>query len=148
MSIECVTGEEPRIDDHFDIRTHNGKITVENTRRGTHRTFRIKTQKNDANFAPGERILSLLTGPDNESSYTQIGFVKPASFRHPNGRVILWRKYRTEQYEALVRVLQYPDHFRSLGCEYHFDGTCRVCNRSLTNPESIKSGIGPKCAGK
>jgi len=137
-----MTEELPRIDDHFDIRTHNGKITVENTVRGTHRTFRIRTQKEDDKFAPGERILSLLVGPDNSSDYLQIAFVKD------DGSVRLWRKYRTPQYEALVKVLQRPDHYRSLGCRYHYEGRCRRCNRTLTTPESVKSGIGPVCAGR
>ncbi|RKZ78523.1 MAG: hypothetical protein DRQ35_05840 [Gammaproteobacteria bacterium] len=133
---------EPRVDDHFDLKTHNGVITVENTVRGTHRTFRIKTQKADANFAPGERILSLLTGADNTSSYTQIAFVKE------DGRVFLWGRFKTEQHQSLVRVLQEPDHYRSLGCVYHYEGRCRVCNRLLTTPESIRSGIGPVCANR
>lgn len=143
-----MTAERPSLDEeftaqlaaHFDIRTHNGKITVENTATGNHRTFRIRTQKSDAKFAPGERILSLLTGPDNQSSYTQIGFVKP------DGRVILWQKYRTEQYRSLVRVLRNPGQYPT--CVYHYEGRCRVCDRSLTTPESISSGIGPVCGGR
>lgn len=130
------------VDTEFDIATHNGKITVENTNRGTHRTFRIRTQKADAKFAPGERILGLLTGSDNESSYTQIGFVKS------DGRIILWRRYQTQQYESLVGVLKRREHFESIGLVYHFEGRCRVCNRALTTPESIRSGIGPVCEGK
>jgi len=137
-----MTEQLPSVDEFFDIRTHNGVITVENTVRRTHRTFRIRTQKEDAKFAPGERILSLLTGPDNTSSYTQIGFVKD------DGSVRLWRNYRTEQYERLVRVLQNPAHYRSLGCVYHFEGRCRRCNRALTTPESVRSGIGPVCDGR
>lgn len=135
-----MTEELPSVDDHFDIRTHNGTITVENTVRGTHRTFLIKTQKSDAKFAPGERILSPLVGPDNTSDYLQIAFVKD------DGRINLWGKYRTEQYQRLIRVLQNPEHFRSLGCRYYYEGRCRRCNRLLTHPESIKSGIGPECA--
>lgn len=126
----------------FSIATHNGKITVENTKRGTHRTFRIHTQPKDSHFAPGERILSLMTGPDNENSYTGIGFVKS------NGTVILYKKCRTDYYYRLVDVLQRPAHYRELGCEYHYEGRCRVCNRTLTTPESIESGIGPICAGR
>jgi len=133
---------KPRVDDHFDLKTHNGVITVENTVRGTHRTFRIKTQKADANFAPGERILSLLTGTDNTSSYAQIAFVKD------DGRVLLWGRFKAEQYQQLVRVLQEPDHYRSLGCAYHYEGRCRACNRLLTTPESVRSGIGPVCANR
>ncbi len=132
----------PNVNEFFNLATHNGIITVENTVRGTHRTFRIKTQKEDARFAPNERILSLLVGPDNTSDYLQIGFVKD------DGHVILWRKYRTEQYERLVRVLQDPNHYRALGCVYHYEGHCRRCNRVLTTPESVRSGIGPVCDGR
>ena len=133
---------EPRIEEVFSHTTHNGIITVENTARGTHRTFRIKTQKEDAKFAPGERILSLLTGPDNTTSYTQIAFVKE------DGRIILWRRYQTEQYERLIRVLLEPDYYQSIGFAYHYEGHCRRCNRLLTTPESLRSGIGPVCDGR
>lgn len=137
-----MTDELPQIDDHFDIKTHNGIITVENTVKGTHRTFRIRTQKDDAKFAPGERILSLLVGPDNSNDYQQIAFVKD------DGRINLWGKYRTEQYQRLVRVLQKPEHYRSLGCRYHYEGHCRRCNRLLTTPDSVRNGIGPVCDGR
>jgi hypothetical protein len=134
------TAEFAEVVSHFAIETHNGIITVENPARGTHRTFRIETQPADARFAPGERILSLLIGADNGSDYLGIGFVKD------DGRVILWRRYQTEQYHALVRVLQKVEHFKSIGLVYHYEGRCRRCNRVLTTPESIKSGIGPTCA--
>ena len=47
----------------FDVRTHNGTITIHNPKTGDHRTFQIKTQPADAKFAPGRRVVSLLTGP-------------------------------------------------------------------------------------
>lgn len=135
---------EVSIDDHFNLATHNGIITVENTNRGTHRTFRIKTQKDDDSFAPGERILSLLTGPDNTNDYMQIGFVKT----NKSGRayVILWRRHRNDTMQALVKVLLNTDHYRKLGVRYHHEGRCIKCNRCLTTPESVRNGIGPKCA--
>ena len=133
---------EPRIDDVFNIATHNGIVTVENTNKGTHRTFRIKTQPTDAKFAPGERILSVLTGSDNTSDYTQVAFVKE------DGRIILWRRYEQSQYAQVVRVLQYPEHYKAIGCVYHYEGHCRRCNRLLTTPESLRSGIGPVCDGR
>jgi hypothetical protein len=140
MIAEIETAESAEVVNYFAIETHNGIITVENPARGTHRTFRIETQPADAKFAPGERILSLLIGADNGSDYLGIGFVKD------DGRVFLWKRYQTEQYYALVRVLQKVGHFRSIGLVYHFEGRCRKCNRTLTTPESIRSGIGPTCA--
>ncbi len=126
----------------FNIATHNGTITVHNTVTGNHRTFRIRTQKKDATFAPGERIVSLLTGSDNITSYTQFGFVKP------DGSVALWRKYNTPHFQALVRVLRNPEHFIGLGCTYLYEGKCRVCNAKLTTPNSIRDGVGPVCGGR
>ena len=123
----------------FSIKTHNGRITVASPS-GEHRTFQIRTQKPDAKFAAGERILSLLTGPNNESDYQGLGFVKA------DGRVILWKKNRTPHIGSLVKVLQFPEHYMGLGCTYHIEGTCRRCNRTLTTPESVESGIGPVCA--
>lgn len=52
----------------------NGIFSIESPR-GGHRTFKIKTQKPDALFAPGQRIVSLLNGPENESDYKKFGFV-------------------------------------------------------------------------
>lgn len=124
----------------FKLPSHDGIITVKNTNRGTHRTFRIRTQKEDATFAPGQRILSLLTGPDNNSSYTQIGFVQP------NGMITLWARYRTEGYLKLVDVLTRITHWQNNGFEYMYEGRCCRCFRRLTTPESIANGIGPECA--
>jgi hypothetical protein len=131
----------PTIDHHFAVGSHNGTITITNAATGQHRTFRIKTQKADAKFAPGERIVSLLTGPDNEQSFTQFGFVKS------NGYIALWNKYRTATFRTYCRMLRYPGEYADR-CEYLYEGRCRRCDRKLTVPESIKSGIGPVCATK
>lgn len=132
------------------ILTHNGKITMRNPATGQHRTIRIHTQKADDSFAPGERIASLLSGSNNETDYTQFAFIKS------NGRVIVWKRFRGEnmaegnggpsQYEKLAWMIQDPARFERQGVEYMFTTTCRRCNRTLTTPESIRSGIGPTCA--
>ena len=126
----------------FSLAKHNGCITVENTVRGTHRTFQIRTQSEDSSFAPGERVIGLLVGPDNESDYQNFGFVKP------DGSVRIWSRFRGTEYTSLVRVLQHVAHYESLGCVYHIEGRCRVCNRKLTTPESVESGLGPVCGGR
>lgn len=57
----------------YSIKTHNGKLTFHNSRTGEHRTFQVKTQDADAKFAPGERIVSLLVGNDNQNDYRGFG---------------------------------------------------------------------------
>lgn len=123
------------------IATHNGYITITNPLTGDHRTIRIATQAKDATFAPGERIVALLSGPDNTNDYEQFGFVR-------NGRVIVWHKKRGGAFDAYANVLNHPKWFQeNRGLTYQFDTRCRRCNRQLTTPESIESGIGPICRG-
>lgn len=129
----------------MNIETHNGIFTVQSPS-GEHRTFRVKTQAADATFAPGERILSILSGSDNNHDYTGFAFIKA------DGRIILWKKFRgngtPSMHERYVRVLLHPDHYRGQGMSFHMEGRCRRCNRRLTTPESISVGIGPTCRGK
>lgn len=132
--------DQPEIKTCFNIRTHNGCVTITNPATGQHRTFQIRTQPADARFAPGERIVSMLAGPDNQHAYRGFGFIKP------DGSVVLWKRCRTDFFERVVPLLQNPARFQSLGIEYDIEGHCRRCNRLLTVPESIRSGIGPTCA--
>lgn len=133
---------DTRISEEFDVASHNGVITVRSSHSGEHRTFKITTQAEDAEFAPGERILSVLAGPDNTHDYMSIGFVKH------EGRILLWKKHRGTQMEKITRVLQQVSKYRDMGFEYLAEGRCRRCGRPLTTPESIRSGIGPVCQEK
>lgn len=124
----------------FNYRTHNGEITIRNTETGNHRTFKIRTQKQDANFRPGERILYLLIGPDNTKNYKGFAFIEP------DGRISVWRKYASDSvFQKFADMVANPQKYQPRA-EYLYSGACRICNRKLTNPESIKSGIGPECA--
>lgn len=124
----------------------NGKYTIQNKDTGKHRTFRIKTQKTDAKFAPGARIVSVMTGTDNQNHYTRFAFI------NDNG-IHLWGKYKgNPEFEGYKKMLwgmaSDPDH--PLHMSYTIDESlnCVVCNRELTNPESIATGIGPVCGGR
>ncbi len=122
--------------------THNGLFTVKSTATGEHRTFRIKTQAADARFAPGKRIVSVLVGPDNTSNYKQFAFIDETG-------VHVWARQYTEQnvkYAAMLEKLE--EHEAAGKVEVYVATRCRVCNRTLTTPESVQSGIGPICAGR
>jgi hypothetical protein len=127
----------------FTVGTHNGTITCSNPQTGESRTFRIKTQAADSKFAAGQRILSLLTGPDNESDYQGFAFVDSM------GRVRVWRSRLGTQFEKLGRFVERLEyHQQTHGIQVQWAAKCRVCNRKLTTPESIASGIGPICGGE
>ena len=131
--------------DH-SITTHNGEITMQNPETGNHRTIRIRTQPQDARFAPGSRIVYLLNGHDNERDYL------PFAFLNDRGQVIVWRRYRNAgsptAFEQLARMIEDPARFEARGIVYLFATTCRRCNRKLTTPQSIERGIGPVCEGR
>lgn len=124
----------------------NGIVTIQNLS-GEHRTFRIATQKADAKFAPGKRIISILSGPDNTRDYRGFGFVDDAG-------VHVWRKQEsalTLWYARLINV--FIGGFSDPAVEALRDTykvslskKCLKCNRELTTPESIELGIGPVCA--
>lgn len=126
----------------YSISTHNGYITFQSIATGSHRTIRVHTQADDAKFFPGRRLVSLLVGADNETDYQSFGVVDDA------GRVHLWRKHQNSDFfKWIARALESPE-FASRSALINFDGRCRVCNRTLTTPESVASGIGPKCAAR
>lgn len=127
-------------------RIFNGKYTVQNRVTGEHRTFQIKTQKEDASFAPGKRILSLLTGSNNESDYTGFAFVTEEGIN-------VWSSKRGgdfDKYANLLWSLTQDGGLSVFATRYSLmvEGRCIVCNRALTTPESILTGIGPVCDGR
>lgn len=122
--------------------THNGVFTVKSAATGEHRTFKVRTQPVDSQFAPGRRVVYLLVGADNTSDYQGFAFVD-------GGEVIPWRKHLgtvREKYCWMLQELQ--RHVAEGRVEVFVSCRCRVCNRTLTTPESVQSGIGPVCEGR
>lgn len=129
----------------------NGTYTVASARSGKHRTFSIRTQPDDSKFAPGKRVIALLTGPDNEGDYTPFGFVD-------DQKITVWRSKRGQAepsaYETYARLIWSlatrgeESEARRAGYTLLVEGRCIRCNRKLSDPTSIRTGIGPVCAGR
>jgi len=125
----------------------NGFYTLKSRVTGEHRTFRIHTQPKDAEFASGQRILGLLTGSDNDHDYTGFAFVADEGIRVWTSKAKqgeIWGKYAEMLWSLSLDAGLSP---WAKNYEFMLDGRCLVCNRHLTNPESVKTGIGPVCAG-
>lgn len=117
----------------------DGTYTVEHVE--GHKTFEVKTQKADAKFAPGKRILSVLIGPDNEADYVGIGFVSTDNRGiHHLGP---WKKFQSIGSHARDAAQMLLDDPR----EALVAGRCARCRRLLTTPESLERGLGETCAG-
>ena len=147
----------PGMDDHAKVSDGlpNGVWTIEGPR--GHRTFRISTvltpsapqapgyspasqgEKTFRERHQGKRVLELLTGPDNTSSYKGLAW-----YSRKIGN--LW-KFGTNN-EVLVNTFaKLVERAEVLpGYTVHFAKHCLKCNRLLTTPESIERGIGPVCA--
>lgn len=148
------------------INVHNGTYTVEHPERG-HYTLKLWTARQGA--LASKRLVSLLVGPDNRSDY------KPVAFWDDDNRTAhLWKRYRSGSRSPLLdgfhwnsswnptekRLAMWVDlvargasneshgHWWGEGYGLLLESRCVVCNRKLTSPESIRSGIGPECAGK
>lgn len=117
----------------FNIATHNGIITMRNPATGEHRTISIATSRHT-----GDRLVQLLTGCDNERDYKSFARIVDGECK------VFWALRDSEFYNAIANILNHPERFVGR-LEFMLEGKCRKCNRRLTNPESIESGIGPEC---
>jgi len=136
----------------YTIKT--GTWTIKNTATGEHRTFRVtKIRPATAKFAPGRRLVEILSGPNNTRDYTAFAFAEEDS-------ITVWSKHRGigsacsphDYYAAMLAGLlggrQDPRAERDwakAGYEIMGSSRCASCNGPLTNPTSIEIGIGPKC---
>lgn len=107
---------------------------------GSHRTFRVRLDR-QGTFS-GRRTLALLVGPLNTDEYESVGLVERDGFnlwkRHRTGKVaehaaILWRLAKGEVIE---------------GYELLKSERCTICLRPLTDPESVRTRLGPTCRKK
>lgn len=120
--------------------THNATVTLTSPTTGQHRTFKIHTVQ--GGNLDGRRMISLLTGSDNESDYTGFGFVRE------DGTIAVWARHRGTQFERFADLFDRAPYWASRGVEYLAEARCIRCSRKLTNPVSLASGIGPECAKK
>lgn len=124
----------------------NGRFTLESPR-GSHKTFQIKTAKGGK--LKGSRILSIFFGRENTDDAQYKGF----AFVTDDG-IKIWSRLNDhchQMYAAVLRSLVQrgeDSQFHRMGYRLLMEKRCRVCNKTLTNPESVKSGIGPECSGR
>lgn len=141
---------------------HNGTYTVSHPTQG-HFTIKLWTgQKGDFT---GKRILSLLTGPNNETDFKGVAF-----WNDERKIAHVWRRFKGarssfpidgyhwqkdggwsayEQKLAIwccLAVRGSSSYWRAEGYSLLLESRCCICNRKLTHPESIEAGIGPECA--
>lgn len=109
---------------------------------GSHKTLRVRTSR-DHKFAFGKRIVGLLIGPENTSDYEDFAFM------FEDKGVVLWKRYRDKKVAEYADLLWYLGTVGPIeGFQLRADERCLICNRPLTDPVSIDTGIGPICRGR
>lgn len=117
----------------------NARVTLVSKKTGARFTYRVRQSKDKR-----VHFVSLLTGSDNESSYTYMGMLREGKFAQtakspiegtaPSVKAFFWFHDNLFIENRIVDTL-----------EVWHEGKCGRCNRSLTVPESILNGIGPEC---
>ncbi len=126
-------------------------FTLESIRTGKWLTYQIKKKifKKDINGESVEIIfyfVSVLTGPENETSYTYLGTISS------NFVVKLTAKSKIDESAISFKALSFfvsllrNDELHKEIKVYH-KGVCGKCGRALTTPNSLISGLGPICRG-
>lgn len=116
----------------------NSTFTVLNSRSGNRFTYRMKISKDSNIF-----FVEVLVSPD---LYKYIGVCKSGNFYYGKKSKVGRDCQSVKVFEYLldkIKINKLP-HFVEV---WHM-GLCGKCNRPLTNPESIKLGIGPECFNK
>lgn len=127
----------------LNLTVYDGTFTLVNRKTGTHRTFSIKTNQEGGRYTAGERIITLLSGPNNEEDYVPFAALK-------EGKVRVFKKYWDTKYEELGKFIYSLTKTPHPSVDVLFEQRCKRCFRKLTNPDSIegRNGYGPECYAK
>ena len=115
-------------------------LTLEGKR--TRFTYRIVSVKG----SPAGRAthwVHVLNGPDNERNYRFFGALYPDGFfGHSQKSPIAKDAPSVQAFAWFWRHLESPE------VKVFHAGTCGRCGRTLTTPESIRTGLGPVCSAR
>lgn len=121
-----------------------GKATVTLVSKRTGDRFTYRVQGKDVGSTGNQKTLhfvSVLTGPNNQEDYEFLGTIfEDGVYRH-GGRSQIPRQAPSAK--AWDWTWQ---HLLSTDVEVWHEGECSRCGRALTDPESIRIGLGPVCA--
>lgn len=132
----------------------NSIFTVKSLKTGNHLTFKVVNKIKKSLW-----YVFVLSGSNNDNDYTYIGYIIPNKLKSSlfqssqnNFEFLHSQKSKISNECTSFKTFDYCFHYwvKNLNAEntefYHHTRCCK-CARLLTTPESIKSGIGPKCAG-
>lgn len=120
------------------IEAGHATVTAVSVASGVRFTYRIRASDDGKVFFVG-----VLSGPDNESSYTYLGIIRDGVFRRTGKSAISEVAPSHQAFRWMYKKLTYEQLPDSI--EIWHEGRCGRCGLKLTVPESIQSGYGPEC---
>lgn len=122
-------------------------LTIVSKTTGKRFTFKISRSRNGA--ANPTWFVKVLAGPDNSSDYRYVGFVRDGRFVWGGAKAFADIKAPSVvAFDWFARRVLFTEQPAADRVEVFHEGCCGRCGRRLTVPESIRSGLGPECAGK
>ncbi len=122
-------------------------FTLRSTETNSRFTYRVN-EKVEAG-RPTVYFVGLLAGPDNESDYTYLGWIKANQFG------LTKKSFQNGLTEQTPSVKAFAWAFGNFAkcivpekLEFWHAGRCARCGRPLTVPQSIEDGFGPECITK
>lgn len=119
------------------------RFTLESVRTGARFTYEVTPPRGTRPEQAPVWFVRVLTGPDNSNSYSYLGFIRDGALIHGGQRARVSRD--APSFRALDWFLR---HIGTTEVAMWHEGRCGRCGRALTVPESIRTGIGPVCAGR
>lgn len=130
------------------IRAGNATFTLRSVQTGKRYTYKVTQVYDRFNKKlkkSGFYWVALMSGPDNENSFTPIGTLSGSHFTEGRRATMQMQSVAAFDFtwKYLSNNLELTDKI-----EFWHSGRCGHCGKKLTVPESIALGIGPICAGK
>jgi hypothetical protein len=137
----------------------NSTFTLVSKKSGQRFTYKVKSAKvnREATWSTGNQdkatyFVSVLAGPDNTNDYQYIGLLRRSidggyDFKETTKSHARKGSPSFDGFAYVWNMIEFGAHFPH-GVEFWHEGSCCMCGRTLTVPESVADGIGPECKGK
>jgi len=136
---------DPKSIERF-IYAGNATFTIVSNKTSKRFTYRV-TKMHNMNDTSSVRFVKMLTGPDNETNYTYLGYLltdhKGMMYAGKKGSPNLVGFKAIDWLVGNIHLGRNPEQL-----EFYHANKCGACGRLLTAPESIETGLGPICANK
>lgn len=117
----------------------SAKFTLVSVKTGARYTYQI-TKSEDG----GCYFVSVMYGPNNEADFTYMGIIRRKTLCETQKSKVKSDDIRFKAFKWAFEGLVAGTLSQNL--EIWHEGTCGRCNRALTVPSSIASGLGSECA--